>query len=87
MIYKLNIFMMLYVLPLVLLKYQNDIILLFFTIGGSESFENKRKYFYDELKKIHSIKTHQTYSLKISRDSILKDVSICFSISPPVEVA
>lgn len=47
--------------------------LLLKNIGGSECFEDKKRYFYHELKKLHSIKANMRMSLKIKRNTIVED--------------
>ena len=43
-------------------------------IGGSENFEDKKCHFYRELKKVGATKTERKYTVKINRETIVKDV-------------
>ena len=45
-------------------------------IGGSETFEKKQEYFFDQVIEYHKISLQQEVLIKVERSSLLQSVSI-----------
>ena len=48
----------------------------FFSLGGSETYQDKQEYFFKELRDVHRKHPRDKLTLKITRENIVESVSI-----------